>query len=84
MLKRLLTVISLLLLTTVVTACNTNTKSSGNHEKIQVVATVDFYGEVAKAVGSKYKSRPLSTILPLIRMTMNQPPKSANKWPQLI
>ena len=84
MLKRLLTVISLLLLTTVVTACNTNTKSSGNHEKIQVVATVDFYGEVAKAVGGKYKSRPLSTILPLIRMTMNQPPKSANKWPQLI
>ncbi len=53
MLKRLLTVISLLLLTTVVTACNTNTKSSGNHEKIQVVATVDFYGEVAKAVGGK-------------------------------
>ena len=28
-------------------------KSSGNHEKIQVVATVDFYGEVAKAVGGK-------------------------------
>ena len=53
MLKRLLTVISLLLLTTVATACSTNTKSSGNHEKIQVVATVDFYGEVAKAVGGK-------------------------------
>lgn len=53
MLKRLLTVISLLLLTTVATACSTNTKSSGKHEKIQVVATVDFYGEVAKAVGGK-------------------------------
>lgn len=53
MLKRLLTEKSLLLLTTVVTACNTNTKRRGKDEKIQVVATVDFYGEVAKAVGGK-------------------------------
>ncbi|KRK11759.1 metal ion ABC transporter periplasmic protein surface adhesin [Lacticaseibacillus zeae DSM 20178 = KCTC 3804] len=53
MMKRVLTVISLLLLSVVAGACGTTAKQSGDNDKIQVVASVDFYGEVAKAVGGK-------------------------------
>ena len=39
-----------MLLAILAVACSTSAKS-GSNQKIQVVATVDFYGEVAKAVG---------------------------------
>ena len=50
MFKRLLTAFSVMLLAILAVACSTSTKS-GSNQKIRVVATVDFYGEVAKAVG---------------------------------
>ena len=50
MFKRLLTAFSVMLLAILAVACSTSAKS-GSNQKIQVVATVDFYGEVAKAVG---------------------------------
>ncbi len=52
--KRLLAGISVALLAIFAVACGSNgaaKQSSSNGSKIQVVASLDFYGEVAKAVG---------------------------------
>lgn len=54
MMKRLLAGISVALLAIFAVACGSNgaaKQSSSNGSKIQVVASLDFYGEVAKAVG---------------------------------
>lgn len=54
MMKRLLAGISVALLAIFAVACGSNgaaKQSSLNGSKIQVVASLDFYGEVAKAVG---------------------------------
>ena len=54
MMKRLLAGISVALLAIFAGACGSNgaaKQSSSNGSKIQVVASLDFYGEVAKAVG---------------------------------
>ena len=54
MMKRLLAGISVALLAVFAVACGNNgaaKQSSSNGSKIQVVASLDFYGEVAKAVG---------------------------------
>lgn len=54
MMKRLLAGISVVLLAIFGVACGNNgpaKQSSSSNSKIQVVASVDFYGEVAKAVG---------------------------------
>ena len=54
MMKRLLAGISVALLAVFAVACGNNgaaKQSSASNDKIQVVASVDFYGEVAKAVG---------------------------------
>ena len=54
MMKRLLAGISVALLVIFAVACGSNgaaKQSSSNGSKIQVVASLDFYGEVAKAVG---------------------------------
>ena len=54
MMKRLLAGISVILLAIFGVACGNNgaaKQSSTSNSKIQVVASVDFYGEVAKAVG---------------------------------
>ncbi|EPC27941.1 metal ABC transporter solute-binding protein, Zn/Mn family [Lacticaseibacillus paracasei] len=54
MMKRLLAGISVALLAIFAVACGSNgaaKQSSSNGNKIQVVASLDFYGEVAKAVG---------------------------------
>ncbi|EPC33863.1 metal ion ABC transporter, substrate-binding protein [Lacticaseibacillus paracasei subsp. paracasei Lpp120] len=54
MMKRLLAGISVALLAIFAVACGSNSaakQSSSNGSKIQVVASLDFYGEVAKAVG---------------------------------
>ncbi|EPC16283.1 metal ABC transporter solute-binding protein [Lacticaseibacillus paracasei] len=54
MMKRLLAGISVALLAIFAVACGNNgaaKQSSSNGSKIQVVASLDFYGEVAKAVG---------------------------------
>ncbi|RDG24838.1 metal ABC transporter solute-binding protein, Zn/Mn family [Lacticaseibacillus paracasei] len=54
MMKRLLAGISVALLAIFAVACGSNgaaKQSSSNGSKVQVVASLDFYGEVAKAVG---------------------------------
>ncbi|KRK78865.1 metal ABC transporter solute-binding protein [Companilactobacillus nodensis] len=49
-LKALIATIGIILLGIILTACGNSNKSSANDSKIKIVATTDFYGEVAKAV----------------------------------